>query len=485
VDASWRVLSGWLADLLVEGIMLGSAVGRIARPVVRRAMAPRLAMLATGFDADFYLRQFAGHRAQRVACDPLLHYAMLGWRHGRSPAPRFDPAFYRRDNPQMPAIDPLYHALTAPRHRPAPANEIEMQRALPPWRPASPAVLVFNHARGGGSSRFLETYERSLAESGHNSLRVRTVPKTRALAVVDGLVVDLEKGRDALADFARERGVARLLVNHLVDRPPAMMSWLQALAAQLGVPYDVVLHDYYVLCPRIDMVKGDATFCEIAPVETCVRCVSRYGAEVEHFDPNSWRNDHLAFLENAGQIVVPSRDLATRLQPWLKRPIDVWQPEDDAALPPERAPRLTGGEPLRIVTLGTLTVAKGLRVVQALAEVSEAADAPLSVSVLGWASETMPPGVKVRGAYRPDSLERMIEEAAPHVVFLPAIWPETWSFALSDALRKGLAVVAFDIGAPAARLRSLGRGHVWPLAMSRDPHRLLAAFLELRDRWMR
>jgi glycosyltransferase involved in cell wall biosynthesis len=476
----------WLAHCIVEGVILGNALGRIARPPILRLMAPRLAILATGFDPDFYLRQFAGDRAQRVARGPLLHYALLGWLLGRSPAPCFDPAFYRRNNPGMPAaIDPLFHYLTVARQRGAPRNEIEARGEPPPWRQASPAVLVFNHGRGGGSSRFLDGYEGSLAESGHNVLRVRIVPKTRALAVVDGVTVDLAKGQDALVDFARQRGVTRLLVNHLVDRPPEMMTWVQTLAAELGVPYEVVLHDYYVLCPRIDMVKGDATFCDIAPAEACVGCVTRYGAEVQQFDPRSWRRNHLAFLENARQIVVPSRDLATRLQPYLKSPISIWQPEDDAALPAERAPSLSTSEPLRIVTLGALSVAKGLRVVQALAEAAESVEAPLSVSVLGAAAEALPPSVEVRGPYRPGDLDRMIEQAAPHVVFLPAIWPETWSFALSDALRNRLPVVAFDIGAPADRLRSLGRGHIWPLAMSKDPRRLLAAFLELRERWVR
>ena len=60
----------------------------------------------------------------------------------------------------------------------------------------------------------------------------------------------------------------------------------------------------------------------------------------------------------------------------------------------------------------------------------------------------------------------------PIVGDLPAIWPETWSFALSDALNSGLPVVAFDIGAPGERLRALGRGHLLPLAMSQDPRRL-------------
>jgi hypothetical protein len=78
----------------------------------------------------------------------------------------------------------------------------------------------------------------------------------------------------------------------------------------------------------------------------------------------------------------------------------------------------------------------------------------------------------------------LLAEAAPHVVFLPAIWPETWSFVLTSALEQGLPVIVFDIGAPAARLRRLGRGHVLPLELSKDTGKLLETLMELRDSWV-
>jgi len=93
-------------------------------------------------------------------------------------------------------------------------------------------------------------------------------------------------------------------------------------------------------------------------------------------------------------------------------------------------------------------------------------------------------GVQVSGFYRAEDLGRLIEEARPHVVFLPSIWPETWSFVLSAALRQGLPVIAFDIGAPAERLRRLSRGHLLPSQMASIPTELLTEFRRLRSRWV-
>ena len=475
-----------LAGLFVEGIVLGRAFGGVIRPAMLRIMERRLALLEREFDRDFYLRQFDEEaQRRRVARAPSLHYALLGWRARRAPAPGFDPAFYQGRNPQRPpGMDPLLHHLEKPNSQRSPRNEVEARADRPPWREGAEAVLVFHHGRGGGSSHFLDLYERQIENAGRNVLRARTILRAPSLAVIDDRTFDLSSGLDLLAGFARERRVTRLVVNHLIDRPMEMMAWVRDLAGRLGLPYDVVLHDYFMLCPRIDLIMGPGTYCDVAPPETCAQCVAEYGAEVRELDPLSWRRDHLAFLGDAEHVVAPSEDLATRMQRHLSKPVTVWEPEGDVDFPPERTPRLGATEQLRIVTLGSLNVSKGLRVVQALADAVEQAGAPLLLSVLGPASEPLPPSVRVGGTYLPEDLERLLREAAPHAVFLPAIWPETWSFVLTAALKLGLPVIAFDIGAPAARLRRLGRGHVLPREWAADTGRLLTALLELRHRWI-
>ena len=286
------------------------------------------------------------------------------------------------------------------------------------------------------------------------------------------------------SDFARRRRVTRLVVNHLIDRPTGMMAWVRDLGGRLGIPYDVVLHDYFVLCPRIDLVTGEGAFCEVAPPETCLQCVVDYGAEVQELDPLSWRHDHLAFLVGADRVLAPSNDAAARMRRHLPRPVVVWEPERDDDFPSERIPRVLPAEPLRLVTLGSLNVSKGLRVVQALADAAERAGAPLVLSVLGAASEPLPQRVTVSGTFLSEDLGRLLVEAAPHAVLLPAVWPETWSFVLTAALKHGMPVIVFDIGAPAERLRRLDRGHVLPTELAADADRLLATLLEMRDRWV-
>jgi glycosyltransferase involved in cell wall biosynthesis len=486
---------------LIERVVFGAAPG-YPGAAIRRALCWALRAHATAvqadFDSAFYLQQMpTDQRRHRAARAPLLHYLTVGCAERRSPHPAFDAGFYRRRHPDLPLLaDPLRHYVRQCRGADCARNEWEAAPGGRGHAAGRESVLVLHHARGGGSSEFLWRYEGALRAEGYNVVRLRAVGGSPNLAVIDGVpwaaaqptVLDLAEERERLAEIARSHRVTHIVVNHVIDRPPDVFAWIAALCAELGCGYDVVLHDYVALCPRVDLVTGTMTFCDAAPPETCARCVRRYGSEVERVIPGDWRRRSLMFLDGARRIVAPSEDLALRMRRHVPaKRITVWHPEDDGSLPMEVVPVLQAGEPMRIATLGALNVSKGARVLRGLAEHVAAAGAPLSFSVLGPAVDGRAlrrAGVHVIGRYRSDALDGLIAEAAPHLVLLPAIWPETWSFVLTAALRHRLPVAVFDIGAPAERLRRLGRGHILPLALASDPRALMAALLGIRQSWL-
>jgi glycosyltransferase involved in cell wall biosynthesis len=467
----------------------------VRRRVARR-FEERSRVLRPLFDAAFYLRQFPKIRQRGVSRAPLLHYLLIGWKENRPPRPDFDPIYYRQSNPDLQADDVLWHYAQTGMRRGGARNEVMRQAASRPWLDGRPAVLTIHHGRGGGSSRFLDLFEQDLWNQGYNLLRLRAVNGSPSLAVIEDIgeaegatseVFDLATERGRLAAFAVRKRVTRLIVNHLIDRPLAITSWIEDLADRLSCSYDVVLHDYYLLCPRVDMVNGEGRFCGVAPPSTCVRCVASAGSEVPRVDASHWRSSFSRFLARAEAVFVPSADTARRMSAHITGRLQVVPPEKDNDLPAERLPRIGSGEVFRIAVLGALNVPKGLNVVVSVARAAREVGAPVAFSVLGPASDPEAlekQNVVVTGSYLPDQLEHLIERSAPHVVFLPAIWPETWSFVLTAALRRGLLVIAFDIGAPAERLRALSRGRVLALDLAERPDELLAAFLEMRERFV-
>ena len=79
-------------------------------------------------------------------------------------------------------------------------------------------------------------------------------------------------------------------------------------------------------------------------------------------------------------------------------------------------------------------------------------------------------------------LARLAEEHQIHLVVIPALWPETYSYVLSEAWWLSLPVMAPDLGAFPERMTAVGAGALLPapvraeqiiesaLAIWRDPH---------------
>jgi len=300
------------------------------------------------------------------------------------------------------------------------------------------------------------------------------------------IFLDLLKDQQVLRSFAMSHGVSKIIINHLIDLPLESPGFIQSLSRDLCAQYEILLHDYFMACPRIDLIDSEGRFCDLAGATKCALCLGKSGPVLRGLDPNKWRAASEVLLSGAARVVAPSEDHARRLRrtfPGVE--IEVWEPEDDRALPSVDAPPpLTPGEPMRVLLLGALNHSKGQSVVLALARELSARKAHMRLTLLGPASDAgrlKRAGVRVLGRYLSSEVEHLIRVQRPHLIFLPAIWPETWSFVLTEALRSSAVITAFDLGAIAERLRRLRRGRLIPYAFHADPVRLADFFLSLRS----
>jgi glycosyltransferase involved in cell wall biosynthesis len=477
--------------VLVEEIVLGPVPG--PRSLARFLFRRRLRALEAVLDRDFYLRQVR-FRTARAARDPALHYALLGRFKNLAPNPEFDPLHYRAAHPELRRMgDALWHHLDGTRDRVEATCEVA---ALPPLSPSAAngrgeTVLTLHHARGGGSGRLLRIYEERLCEGGHTVLRLaRVSPATPLYRPYDrrtgqplAAPFALE-GEEPLRDMCRELGVRRLVVNHVIDLAPQALRFVPAACAAAGIPFDVLLHDYYLLCPRVNLVDASRRYCGEPDVDVCRRCIARSGSEAGAVDPAAWRADAAALLRRADRVLAPSHDTAARFRRyWPELAIEVWRPEDDRALLHPLPPALAADGVLKIAVLGSLSVFKGFDVVRGVALEIARRRLPIRLSLVGESigdAALRRAGVAIRGRYRESDAGAILRAEAPHIGWLPAVWPETWSFVLSEFLRLRLPVYAFDIGAVAERLRGLGQHTLMPFAMAARPDLVAERFLAVR-----
>jgi hypothetical protein len=89
------------------------------------------------------------------------------------------------------------------------------------------------------------------------------------------------------------------------------------------------------------------------------------------------------------------------------------------------------------------------------------------------------PNITVHGYYRAGTLPSLLARHGIGLVVLPSIWPETHSLVMSEAWLAGAALAAFDLGAPAERIRQHDGGWLVPLESG------AAGLAQIIKQWMR
>ena len=92
---------------------------------------------------------------------------------------------------------------------------------------------------------------------------------------------------------------------------------------------------------------------------------------------------------------------------------------------------------MRILVLGALSKEKGADILEECAKRSSIRSYKLEFHLVGYAYRPLDGLIKQNGAYHDGDLDHLIRKVDPHIIWFPAVWPETYSYTLSAALRSG------------------------------------------------
>jgi glycosyltransferase involved in cell wall biosynthesis len=125
---------------------------------------------------------------------------------------------------------------------------------------------------------------------------------------------------------------------------------------------------------------------------------------------------------------------------------------------PSRLPRVRRDGELVIGVMGQISLQKGANVVRELVELIEGGRYNARVVVIGTLDVAMESHrLHVTGSYSREQLVDLVEAHGVNLFLFPSIWPETFSYVVSEMMALEMPVVAFDLGAPADRLRGYAK----------------------------
>ncbi|PSJ48029.1 hypothetical protein C7H85_04320 [Zobellella endophytica] len=343
-------------------------------------------------------------------------------------------------------------------------------------------ILHIAHSFGGGTDRYVRDLAAIHEQGGANALVLRMDAKGNAelnvkmtdpewLGFFEAEHAEQYKAHEeeALKADIKRLGITKLYIHSPFGFSSSMLEWLTG-----HFEYEMTIHDYAWICPRITLSTSSGKYCGEPDVAQCASCVKIHGSNpaLQHFvderdgDIGRYKAFFSNIIQGAAKVYAGADDVVERLQRhgisanFISQP----HPEDDTPSS-YQPPRQVEGA-IRVALFGGISDIKGYYQLLECARVAEERGLPLQFIVFGYTMNDEKlkeyKNIVVTGKYEEDELESLVKAYQPHISFFPNQWPETFSYTLSYAFKFKLCPVVTDIGAPAERVRKAGFGVVVP-----------------------
>ena len=222
----------------------------------------------------------------------------------------------------------------------------------------------------------------------------------------------------------------------------------------------ITLHDYYTICPTIQMLNEDTKYCALLEEKNCEKCLKKKLNCNSNIIP-IWQNEWRENLKKFDKIIVPSNtakfeiekvysDLEIDVIYHGSKKYDIF--ENDAR---EK-------NTFNIAFLGGINEHKGFNVLKFL--VDNLNDDTIKIHLFGTTSDNNYNESKgnytYHGIYERDNLINLLKENCIDLVCLLSIWPETFSYTLTESIMAEIPIITYNIGAINERISNEDAGYI-------------------------
>jgi len=350
-------------------------------------------------------------------------------------------------------------------------------------RLGQPLPVYLAHSMGGGAEIWLQEAIATDLARGLPSLVLRVGGLVRwqiELAAPGGLTGavtgDFDLVRRSLAILPHKRIVYSCGVGDA--DPVTLPGHLLALKGPRD-ELEVLFHDWFPVSPSFTLLESDGVWRGV-PVAGVARdrVHCGYRPDGRMVDLAAWQAEWGRLLRAADRVTVFSGDgLRVLYAVWPDLGPDrvLLRPHVPAVLPDAASVALSAsaqvpvaGGAIVIAVLGNLNRHKGADVVAALARRLRGRD--MRLVLIGTLDPALnrPRGLIVHGAYARADIGALARYYGVTHWLVPAVWPETFSYATHEALATGLPVMAFDLGAQGEAVRATPNGIALPFTADPD-----------------
>ncbi|MFT5867179.1 MAG: GT2 family glycosyltransferase/glycosyltransferase involved in cell wall biosynthesis, partial [Gammaproteobacteria bacterium] len=275
--------------------------------------------------------------------------------------------------------------------------------------------------------------------------------------------------------FEYDRVLTRWMANHTFDLVHIrQLIWhslgLIKVAKEARAVVINSFHDFYTLSPSIKLLDEDSRYCGPQCGAGQAHAISDLWptADLPRLGQNwldFWQQKFNATLQDCDAFVTTSQSARTTLLSCMPantadRFVVIPHGRDFVQMN-QLAAQITASMPIRILVPGSISVAKGLAVIEGLLD-RDAKDQRLEFHILGGHNFTKERrGLHFHGSYRRDDFAAHVAQIAPHVGAVFSIWNETYCHTLTEMWAVGLPVMGSDYPTVADRIKTADAGWVY------------------------
>lgn len=337
-------------------------------------------------------------------------------------------------------------------------------------------ILYISHDFGGGTHRHLLDMSKRLREEGIPVILLAPIPNGQ-LKLTSPSNIDVfakYNSRDSfdlkcLIEDLRSVNTCHVHIHSALGFSDSNFAW--DLVERLHLPYDITIHDYYFICPRVSLTVPDGTYCGEPSASACDACILKNGVHNKNKDAQqlynqlgsveAWRNFFFSKLQAARKVFTPSYDTKIRLERYFSLDnIEVrYHPENryEEVVLTSQIPAEKLSSRYKIAIIGAISDIKGFSMLKNIAEYASRFDLPLDLIVFGHTKNDRAfediDNVRILGKFEGfTELENIAKKNPCDISAFFSKWPETYSYTLSEALMLGLLPLSLNIGAIPERI---------------------------------
>jgi GT2 family glycosyltransferase len=226
--------------------------------------------------------------------------------------------------------------------------------------------------------------------------------------------------------------------------------------------YSIIsLHDFYCICPSINLLYNQKDYCLNLEKKDCQQCLYSYSKSIYNNIIPNWHIQWDLFLNQFDKIICPSyssKAIITQIYPKLK--IQVIEHGTD--LKKSKYYPTIKNDDFNIAFIGAVAPHKGEKLISDL--ISHNKNNKFHYHLFGTTDNKLliknKKNYTYHGKYSRTDLPKLLENSNINLVCLLSICPETYSYTLSETCASGIPSLAFNIGAIGERIEKYELGYV-------------------------